>query len=130
MIKKNGFTLTELLISTVIFGLVSSVAVPSYYKMIEQGRSAEAKANLKAIYMAQSVYRLKNGQFWNPGVTNIGTVNSVLNLDISGKYYTDNIKITGNATAFQANMERTGSSTWTVSINETGQAWEWNGISP
>lgn len=132
MHKNIGFTLTELMVTVVIFGTVSALAIPSYFNMVERGRAAEARANLKAIQMAESVYKLRNGGYWVPGSTTLGAINSSLNLDLdtASPYYSENIRITGNTNTFIANMERTGASTWTVSIAQIGDPWEWDGIVP
>ena len=130
MHKNRGFTLAELMVTVVIFGTMSALGVPSYLNMVERGRAAEAKANLKAIQMAQSVYKLRNNRYWTPDLTNIAAINTTLNLDLdpSARYYTDNIRIVLTGTGFRANMERTGSSIRTVSIAQTGDAWEWDGV--
>ncbi len=132
MHRESGFTLAELMVTVAILGTVSALAVPSYFNMVERGRATEARSNLKAIQMAESVYKLRNGKYWTPGSTTLSAINSTLNLDLdsSAQYYTDNIKITGTVDTFVANMERTGNSTWTVSIAQTGDPWEWNGVAP
>ncbi len=132
MHKNCGLTLAELMVTVVIFGTMSALGVPSYFNMVERGRASEAKANLKAIQMAESVYKLRNGMYWTPGNTNLAAINSTLGLDLgpSAQYYTDNIRITGTVNTFMASMERTGSSTQTVYVAQTGIPWEGAGIVP
>ena len=136
MHKNKGVTLPELMVTVMILGALSGMAMPFYFKMAEQGRANEAKANLQVIQMGESAYKLKNGgRYWVPGNTDIATINSVLGLDLSATYYTDNIKITGNGTTFQASMERGpaaggANSTWTVSAAPLGDPWEWDGVIP
>ena len=47
--KKNGFTLMELLVAVVIMTLLLTMAVPLYEKTVEKSRVAEARALLKKI---------------------------------------------------------------------------------
>ncbi|PIQ82023.1 MAG: hypothetical protein COV76_05660 [Candidatus Omnitrophica bacterium CG11_big_fil_rev_8_21_14_0_20_64_10] len=59
----RGFTLVELLITVLIIGLVSTVAFPSYQRMLEGGRVKESRAVLASIYEAERLYRLDNGAY-------------------------------------------------------------------
>lgn len=56
MMKKNGFTLMELLVAVVIMTLLITMAVPLYEKTVEKSRAAEARALLKK--MSDSKQRL------------------------------------------------------------------------
>ena len=46
-----GFTLTELMITVAIIGIVASLAVPSFQDMIERNRLKEAVEGLKSDMM-------------------------------------------------------------------------------
>ena len=52
--NKQGFTLTELLITVVIVGILVSIALPMYTRTIERSRATEAMAAIKA--MNDSIY--------------------------------------------------------------------------
>lgn len=56
MMKKNGFTLMELLVAIVIMTMLITMAVPLYEKTVEKSRAAEARALLKK--MSDSKQRL------------------------------------------------------------------------
>lgn len=60
--KKNrkGFTLIELVIVIAILGILAMYAVPKYQGIVEQARSAEARAQLGAFRSALGVYYAKN----------------------------------------------------------------------
>ena len=45
----KGFTLTEILVTTVILAVMAGMAMPVYTSTIEQSRSNEAKTNLSVI---------------------------------------------------------------------------------
>jgi type IV pilus assembly protein PilE len=88
--KRFGFTLPEVMIVLVILSVMAGLAVPSYFRAIEQGRANEARTNLNIILMGQKIYRLNNTTFWNGGA-NATTANIIanLNVDITTRHYTD-----------------------------------------
>ena len=47
--NKRGFTLTELLTTVIIIGILVSVALPMYTRTIERSRATEAMASIKAL---------------------------------------------------------------------------------
>lgn len=51
--EKNGFTLVELLIVVAIIGVLATVGIPTYKKMMQKSRKAEAKVALGALYAAE-----------------------------------------------------------------------------
>jgi len=54
--KKQGFTLTELLIAVAVLALLAAVAIPSYNKQIQKTRRADAKAALLELAQRQETY--------------------------------------------------------------------------
>ena len=56
----RGFTLLEILIVVIIVGIMATVAMPQFTKMIERAKEAEAMSNLSAVRAAQKVYALDN----------------------------------------------------------------------
>jgi prepilin-type N-terminal cleavage/methylation domain-containing protein len=59
MMKKNGFTLTELMIVVVIVGLLAAIAIPRYVSQMERGFVAEAVQMLSAIRQAEVAWSLE-----------------------------------------------------------------------
>lgn len=47
--KKNGFTLMELLVAVIIMTMLITMAIPLYEKTVEKSRATEARALLKKI---------------------------------------------------------------------------------
>ena len=99
--KKEGFTLTEILIVLVILGVIAGLALPAYFNTVEQGRSNESRVNLSIVLMGEKVYATNSpgNNYWlpgaNPPLNGAGSVNQTLNVDISTQYF-DIVSITGN----------------------------------
>ncbi|MBU0650928.1 prepilin-type N-terminal cleavage/methylation domain-containing protein [bacterium] len=52
----KGFTLIEVLIVILIVGILASLAMPQYTKLVEKAKVSEAKTMLSAIRTAEGIY--------------------------------------------------------------------------
>ena len=59
---KKSFTLIELLIVVLIVGILATVALPQYQKVVLSAKTAEGWTNLDAIRKAVMMYRLEKGE--------------------------------------------------------------------
>lgn len=59
----NGFTLIELMIVVAIIGILAAIAIPNFIKFQAKAKQSEAKANLKAIFVAKKSYFAENNSF-------------------------------------------------------------------
>ncbi len=66
--RARGFTMVELMVVTAIVGLLSSVAVPGYQRMVLRSRSAERGVILPAVAQAGQDLIGQKGQFPSPFV--------------------------------------------------------------
>lgn len=62
---RKGFTLVELLIVVAIIGVLSTIGVPTFRRMIQKSKKSEAKVNLGGIYTAQQAFVAEYGTFGN-----------------------------------------------------------------
>ena len=62
-LSEQGFTLLELLVSVVVVGILSAVAVPSFLSFSMRSRHAEAQVNVGSMLRAQQVHFMWNDEF-------------------------------------------------------------------
>ena len=128
MRKISGFTLAEVLITVVVLAVLAGLAMPNYFRTVEQSRTNEAVANLNIIRMGERIYKLNNGRYWpNPDATNgtLSDINTNLNIDLDTKFYTTiTVTTSGSGTAFSAVATRNtvsgGDGVSTKTIDQTG----------
>ncbi|MBU2575375.1 MAG: prepilin-type N-terminal cleavage/methylation domain-containing protein [Elusimicrobia bacterium] len=61
--NKAGFTLIELLVVVLIIGILASIAIPQYFKVVEKGRVAQVTGVIANIKRAQDSYQAKGGYY-------------------------------------------------------------------
>jgi type IV pilus assembly protein PilE len=72
MRKQTGFTLIEVLIATVIIGIIAAIAIPNYLENVRQTKRTDAQAAL--IQFSQSMER-----FYSANYTYLGAAESAAN---------------------------------------------------
>ena len=60
---KKGFTLLELVVVIIILGILAALGLTQYAKMVEKGRTAEAKTVLGTLRTAEAAYNLEKGTY-------------------------------------------------------------------
>lgn len=80
--KKNGFTLLELLIVLSLIAILATIAIPSYNSYLMKSRRADAKEALAAIQLAQEKWR-GNHDAYADTLSNLG-----ISSNSSAGYYT------------------------------------------
>ena len=67
---KKGFTLIELIVVIIIVGILASVGMTQYTKVVEKGRAAEARIILGSLRTAEIAENMENGAYQT--VANLG----------------------------------------------------------
>jgi len=60
---KQGFTLIELIVVIIIVGILASVGMTQYTKVVEKGRAVEARVVLGSLRSAEIAEYLENGAY-------------------------------------------------------------------
>ena len=60
---KKGFTLIELIVVIIIVGILASVGMTQYTKVVEKGRAAEARLILGSLRTAEIAENVENGAY-------------------------------------------------------------------
>ena len=59
--KMNGFSLTEVIITTAIVGILSSIALPNYLSQLNRTRQSEAASSITQLQNAIVAFADENG---------------------------------------------------------------------
>jgi predicted CxxxxCH...CXXCH cytochrome family protein len=60
---RKGFTLIELIVVIIIVGILASVGMTQYTKVVEKGRAAEARLVLGSLRTAEIAENMENGAY-------------------------------------------------------------------
>lgn len=60
---RRGFTLLEIIVVLIIIGIIATLGLTQYTRVIEKGRTAEAKSNLGTIRTMVTAYYQENGSY-------------------------------------------------------------------
>lgn len=84
--KKNGYTLIEILVAAAIIAVLSVVGVTSYTSINKRSRDARRKSDVEQVRSALEMYRTDNGTYPNPGDYVYHTVSSSLGILVTNNY--------------------------------------------
>ncbi len=84
---RSGFTLIELMVVILLFGILAAVAIPLMRGRIDSAKWSEGKAMMGTIATALRAYGAEKGDdgTWPPSVTQLGFVAG----DLTGTYFVD-----------------------------------------
>ncbi len=68
---KQGFTLTEVLVTVVIIGILAAVVLPKYRKMMDAYKTAEAERLMESVRSVQEAYYELNGAYLPPNKVSV-----------------------------------------------------------
>lgn len=91
---KTAFTIMELLIVTIIIGIMAAFAIPAYEKAMGRQKVRRLMVTTNLIAGAQQIYKAKNGRYWcdfPSSCSDLNSINTNLGLNIvpeSGVVYT------------------------------------------
>ncbi|MBF0320146.1 MAG: prepilin-type N-terminal cleavage/methylation domain-containing protein [Nitrospirae bacterium] len=66
VMRRCGFTLVEMLVTMVIIGILSAIAIPLYLGQIDKAKRTEAVQNIQALRLIMEQYHNENGCYYMP----------------------------------------------------------------
>ena len=116
-----GWSLTELMVASIIMAILASAAVPRFDSALEQSRVDLAAASLRTVWTGQRLYWLRYRQY-APSLTDLQNA-GVLDSSVGGQSTSYSYEITAaDAASFQAKAIRINSQRWhgELLISEAG----------
>ena len=105
--KQRGFTLIEIMVVIVIFGILLAIAVPSYQQYIRKARRADAKTMLLDLAARQERYFSTNNSYTTVA-SNLGYSTLPINVPSSTQINYVVRVVSANATTFSLSATPNG----------------------
>jgi len=133
MKPQNGFTLIEVMIVTLILGVLSSIAIPLYKDYIARSQVANTLASLTGIKVGVATYKYDNGtctgpnNYYDQDITNIvnnsgASIASITVVDngdtcLIDAQYNNSVALglRNKHIEYTVNFDTTGASAWSCS---------------
>jgi prepilin-type N-terminal cleavage/methylation domain-containing protein len=127
--NNKGFSLTELLVTVALIGILASIGIVSYNGYVASAKKKEATTGLNSIYLGQSEYLAINKQFYIPS-GGCGDQTAIINTNLFGGDSTLNNEnytfcITGSSSSYNATATSISNSTQVIEITNTGAKTNW-----
>lgn len=120
MIKREGFTLLELMIVVIIIGVLASLAVPTYIRARQRAYKAEALVILGSVRLSEYRYHLGNDVYTNT----LSELDFDPAADVTGTVHYTYLGSNASSSAFTITATRNtvdgGNILWKVTIDQDG----------
>lgn len=120
-LRNNSLTLLEILIVTIIIGILSTLGFVNYARIKEDAIDKEARSNLKLIQAAEKIYRVETNRYYpaSGGQSDIDTINNKLKLSLpSGSTRNWNYRVWSTGCSRATRNGGDGRS-WFLTINDS-----------
>jgi len=94
---RKGFTLIEVLIVVIILGILATIALPQFNKVVERARTSEAITNIGAIRTALAIYYIQYSTYWAcDSLDTAALISGSLDAEVTAGLWTYNIDSAGD----------------------------------
>ena len=117
---KKGFTLVELIIVVIIVGILASIGLTQYNKVVEKGRAAEARMILGTLRSAEIANYYESGAYVTVANLGVGAPDGTCS---STHFFSYACATTGTCTATRCTAggkPQQGASAWTKTLTIPG----------
>ncbi len=117
--KKRGFSLVELIVVTIIIGILGTIAIPTFRAAQEKAYDNDARAQLRLIIAAEKILRMETDAYYDSVAPDIDGINTNLRLSIStagqwGYFTSVNSVVNPPTCCAQATRIGFGNRTWAM----------------
>lgn len=78
--KKNAYTIMEILVVVILLGIIAGFALPNYTNYIKRANVRDMGAQLRTLHAANMIYHAQTGSYLS--ASSLATVNSGLNINL------------------------------------------------
>jgi len=110
----EGFTIIELMVVLIIIGVLTSLAIPGFFRTKERAFDKEARITLDLIVAGEKMYRARMNFYYpfSGNVSNETDIENNLQLDLSSSNWNHTIANVSSGANFNATAERNGQASW------------------
>lgn len=77
-----GFTLAEIMVIVIITGVLATLALTSYQKVMRMQVEQNLRFSLQTFLAAGQIYKARNGEYWSVNTTDLSVINAALGTNV------------------------------------------------
>lgn len=121
VVRSRGFSLVEMMMVTVIIGILAAVAMPSYFATVRNARLNASNANARAVSIAVQAVSMRTGgrAYTSLDLTNADVLKQLGNMIPVNECAADSYQKTSGG--WKITISGTGDTTWSMAPADSSQ---------